>query len=92
MFDKKLSAHLAELSKIIFTDAELNTITKEMDEIVALMDVVKDFTANEDLNTAFAVGLDQIRKDEKCDSTPRSEILKNAAKSSANAFAVPKVV
>ena len=92
MFDIKLSAHLAELSKISFTDAELNTLTKEMDEIVALMDVVKDFTANEDLNTAFAVGLDQIRKDEKSDSTPRSEILKNAAKSSANAFAVPKVV
>ncbi len=92
MFDIKLSAHLAELSKIKFTDAELDEVTKEMNEIVALMDVVADFTANEDLNTASAVGLDQIRADHKCDSTPRSEILKNAAKSKANAFAVPKVV
>ena len=92
MFDIKLSAHLAELSKLSFTETELYEVTKEMNEIVSLMDAVSDFTATEALNTAAAVGLDQIRADVKCGSTPRSEILKNAAKSEKNAFAVPKVV
>jgi aspartyl-tRNA(Asn)/glutamyl-tRNA(Gln) amidotransferase subunit C len=92
LFDKKLSAHLAELSKLSFTEAELNIITNEMDEIVALMDTISDFSEEGTLNKGAAVGLNQIREDVKCDSAPRSEILKNAAKSEKNAFAVPKVV
>ena len=48
MFDVKQTAHLAELSKLSFTEEELNRITREMDEIVALMDTVADFSAEGD--------------------------------------------
>ena len=92
MFDIKLSRHLAELSKISFTEAELLKITDEMNEIVALMDTLADFSTDGVLTQRLSVGLEQIREDKACDSSPRSEILKNAAKRQENAFAVPKVV
>ncbi len=92
MFDVKLAAHLAELSKIKFTEAELAKITKEMDEIIVLMDTVSDFDSTETSETNSAVGLDQIRADIPKASLPRKDILKNAAEKDENAFTVPKVV
>ena len=92
MFDVKLAAHLAELSKIEFTDAELEKITKEMDEIIALMDTVSDFEITENLAVNPTVNMDEIRQDIPKKSMPRKDILKNAAQKTDKAFTVPKVV
>ena len=92
MFDVKLAAHLAELSKIEFTDAELEKITKEMDEIINLMDTVSDFEDTKKSANNPAIGLDEIRNDLKKPSSPREVILKNAAEKDSKAFTVPKVV
>ena len=92
MFDVKLAAHLAELSKIEFTDAELEKITKEMDEIINLMDTVSDFEDTKKSANNTAIGLDEIRNDLKKPSSPREDILKNAAEKDSIAFTVPKVV
>lgn len=92
MFDIKLAAHLAELSKIRFSQNELEKITKEMDEIIALMDTVSDFEATENPAINPAVRLDDIRNDSPLASMPRKDILKNAAKKTDKAFTVPKVV
>lgn len=92
MFDVKLAAHLAELSKIEFTDAELEKITKEMDEIINLMDTVSDFEDTKKSANNKAISLDEIRNDLKKPSSPREEILKNAAEKDSKAFTVPKVV
>ena len=92
MFDIKLAAHLAELSKISFTDDELEKITKEMDEIINLMDTVSDFEYTKRSVTDTAIGLNEIRTDTKKPSAPREDILKNAAEKDKKAFTVPKVV
>ena len=92
MFDIKLATHLAELSKIRFTETELNKITKEMDEIITLMDTVSDFDTTENFVVSSAVGLDQIRKDLPKPSASRKDILKNASQKDKKAFSVPKVV
>ena len=92
MFDINLATHLAELSKIEFTDDELEKITREMDEIISLMDTVSDFEDTKKLANDAAVGLNEIRSDFKKPSSPREDILKNAAKKDGKAFTVPKVV
>ena len=40
MFDLELTAHLAELSKLAFTEDELKAMAEQMSDIVALMDKV----------------------------------------------------
>ena len=42
MFDLELTAHLAELSKLAFTEDELKAMAEQMSDIVALMDKVKE--------------------------------------------------
>ena len=92
MFDTKLATHLAELSKIEFTEKELEKITNEMDEIISLMDTVTDFEGAENIAFNSAKNLNDIRQDTKKTSSPRKDILKNASKKSKTAFTVPKVV
>ena len=92
MFDTKLTKHLADLSKINFTDDEIDTISGEMTEIVALMDTVTEFNTDETFASADLVEFSNLRKDENNDSFPRDEILKNAKGKSKTCFSVPKVV
>lgn len=92
MFDTKLAAHLAELSKLAFTENELNQITKEMNDIIKLMDAVSDFEDNSVTTVNSAVSLGETRKDQPENSLPREDVLKNSAKSNEGCFAVPKVV
>lgn len=92
MFDVKMTAHLAELSKLKFSDEELRRITEEMDEIVALMDTVADFSATGDGFVNDAVDFENLRPDEVKPSFPREEILANGKENNGTAFVVPKVV
>ncbi|MGI6270044.1 MAG: Asp-tRNA(Asn)/Glu-tRNA(Gln) amidotransferase subunit GatC [Candidatus Howiella sp.] len=92
MFDVKQTAHLAELSKLNFTEEELTRITGEMDEIVALMDTVADFSAEGEGFVNDAVAFADLRKDEVQSSFPREEILQNGRENNGTAFIVPKVV
>lgn len=92
MFDTKLTAHLAELSKLEFTETELEKITKEMDDIIALMDTVSSFEDDDTTTVNSAVGISEIRVDEAKTSFDTEDILKNAKQSSEGCFTVPKVV
>lgn len=92
MFDTKLTAHLAELSKLEFTDEELSVITKEMDDIVALMDTVSTFDANDAFHAVDPVEIGNLRKDESRPSMEREDILANAKDNGDTYFKVPKVV
>lgn len=92
MFDVKLTAHLAELSKLNYTEAELEQICGEMDEIVALMDTVADFSAEGDGFVNDPVNFEDLRTDSAEESFPREEILANGKENNGTAFVVPKVV
>ena len=83
---------MAELSKIEFTDNELEKITAEMDEIITLMDTVSDFESDKTAVVNAAVNLEDIRSDTPTPSLPREEVLKNASQKDDKAFTVPKVV
>lgn len=92
MFDETLAAHLAELSKLEFTKEELARMTSEMDDIVRLMDAVRDFDANDRLSTATPTALEALRPDEVVPSMERGDALANAKEKTETFFRVPKVV
>lgn len=92
MFDTKLTAHLAELSKLEFTPEELDQITGEMDAIVALMDTVADADVDQEFAAVDATALAELRADEPRASMDRADILANAKEGTDTCFKVPKVV
>jgi aspartyl-tRNA(Asn)/glutamyl-tRNA(Gln) amidotransferase subunit C len=92
MFDVELTKHLAELSKIEFTDDELNQMTADMTDIINLMDKVCEFDTSKKTYALDAVDYEDLRKDEHRDSYPTEKIVKNAKNIKNNSFVVPKVV
>lgn len=92
MFDIELTRHLAELSKIAFTDEELERINAEMGDIIGLMDKVKDFDKNEKTYALDAVAYKELRADEPKESEAADRILSNAKRVQSGSFTVPKVV
>lgn len=92
MFDSELTKHLARLSKIKFTDDELNKMTDDMTDIIALMDKVCEFKNPVNPYTLDAVDYNNLRKDTHLDSCPPEDITRNAKNVKNNSFVVPKVV
>ena len=92
MFDYELTKHLAELSKLHFTESELQDMTSQMGEIVALMDTISDFDSVSKLDEQNAMAFNDLRKDEVKPSLDRKDILSNAKERSETFFKVPKVV
>ncbi len=92
MFNTDLTKHLAELSKIKFTDSELESMTNDMTNIIAIMDKVKDFDSSKPAYALGAVNYNDLRTDEYRNSYPTEEITSNAKNVKNNSFVVPKVV
>lgn len=92
MFDLSLTKHLADLSKIAFTDDELEKMTEDMTDIIALMDKVCDFEASKETYALNAVSYQDLRKDIPQISLDTEKILKNSNIIKNNSFVVPKVV
>ena len=85
-------AYLAELGKLHFTPDEMETMAKEMTNIIGIMDTVKEidvvYDAEADNKNIY---LNDLREDVKADSFPTEKILQNAVQDE-NCFVVPKVV
>ena len=92
MFDEKLTAHMAELSKLSFPPEELTSMTKDMTDIIALMDTVCDFDPEVKPYALSAVDYEDLRADEHSGSYPAERILENAKNVKNDSFVVPKVV
>ncbi len=92
MFDVEMTKHLAELSKLTFTEEELKKVTAEMTDIIALMDRVKEIDPALETYALPAVRYDELRRDTARESLDTDKIVKNAKAVKDNAFAVPKVV
>lgn len=92
MFDTKLTAHLAELSKLSFTKEELSQMTKEMDVIVDLMNEAQNFSLTQNPTANQPRELSEFRVDIPQESLKREKVLANAKEKSETSFTVPKVV
>ena len=92
MVNSDLIKHLAELSKIDFTDDELEKMTADMTSIINLMDKVCDFDTAKETYALDAVDYNNLRNDEFKPSYPTDKITANAKNVKNNSFVVPKVV
>ena len=88
MFNSDLTKHLAELSKLEFTDEELEQMTADMTNIIA----VCAFDTSKPAYALDAVDYKDLRADEHRNSYQTEEIVKNAKNVKNNSFVVPKVV
>lgn len=92
MVDLSLTKYLADLSKIEFTDEELEKMTEDMKGIIGLMDKVCDFDASKETYVLDSVEYKNLRNDKSEESFPTDKIISNAKNVKNNSFVVPKVV
>ena len=92
MFDSELTRHLAVLSKLTFNDDEIEKMTADMTDIIALMDKVCDFNPEVKPYALDAVDYRNLRKDTHNPSSDTENIISNAKNIKNNSFVVPKVV
>lgn len=83
--------HLAELSKLKFTQEELEDFAKDFESLVELADIVKnaDIQGVRQINI---VDMNLLREDIPQPSTPAEILLQNAPDCQKNSFAVPRIM
>jgi aspartyl-tRNA(Asn)/glutamyl-tRNA(Gln) amidotransferase subunit C len=92
MVDVSLTAHLAKLSKLSFSEEELEHITEQMQDIIALMDKIADYEPSTLLGSDDGKGFSTLRKDQPLPSFHREDILGNSDDTKDGCFTVSKVV
>lgn len=84
--------YLAELSKLEFSDKELDKTASQMTDIIELMDSVKEIDITYDAyKDNHDVYINDLREDVISESMPTPKVLQNAVNTN-NCFVVPKVV
>ena len=83
--------HLAELSKLKFTQEELEDFAKDFESLVELADIVKnaDIQGVRQINI---VDMNLLREDIPQPSMPAEVLLQNAPDCQKNSFAVPRIM
>ena len=89
--DIKEIEHLAELSKLKFTEEELKEISKDLDSLVELADIVKnsDITGSSRINI---IDMSDLREDKAQPSTPVDVLLQNSPVVNKDSFVVPRIM
>ena len=91
--DEALVRHVAHLSRLALTDAEVSAMAGELSRIVAYIDLLAEVPTEGVEPTAYALALRNVfRADEVCPSLGAARALANAAESEASSFKVPKVL
>lgn len=92
MFDLNEVRHIAELSKLEFSNDELTDVMNDMNEIVNIMDIICDFDNRITEYRLNAIKCDDLRDGETEKSCATEVITSNSAKVENNAFIVPRVI
>lgn len=90
---KKDVEHIAKLANLEFTDAEKETLTHEMNEILQHIEKLNALdTSNVEPLSQVIETNNVFREDEVKPSIPTEEALKNAPEKTEEHFKVPKVI
>lgn len=89
--DIKEIQHLAELSKLEFSEEELKSFGFEFEKLIELADTIKNanVTADKKINV---LEMKELREDEAKNSFSSEDILKNAPDKKKDCFVVPRIV
>lgn len=86
-------AHLAELSRITLTDAETDTLTRDLDQILGAIAKVSEVAAADVPATSHPVPLTNVtRPDEVRDVLTQEEALSNAPEQADGKFRVTAIL
>ena len=83
--------HLAELSKLTFTENELKDFMKDFESIVALADTIKNVEVDGDVKV-HTIDLQELREDEMKESSSVEDLVMNAPESEMGCFVVPRIM
>lgn len=83
--------HLANLSKLSFSDSEIESFNKDFDNILNFVSDIEKSNINSSHQPTI-VEIDDLREDEIVDSLSQEDILKNAPEQAEGCFVVPQVV
>lgn len=85
--------HIANLSKLNFTDNELEKLVVQLENIVEFAEQLNEVNVEDIKPTAHIIDKSNIfRKDEIHESFERAEMLRNAPSKDCGCISVPKVV
>ncbi len=85
--------HLANLSKLEFTDAEIEKLQKDLEEIVGFANSLNEINTDNITERDYILDNENVlRKDEVKPSFDRKEMLKNAITKEAGCVSVPKTI
>lgn len=83
--------HLYELSKISYTESEIEKMSEKMDDIILLMDKIKTADLSTDVGFEKNDDYKNLRKDIPQDAYS-DKLMSNAKCTENNSFSVPKVM
>ena len=92
MITKKDVLHIAKLSKLEFSDEEIEKFTTEMSTIVEYVNTLQGVDTSDVEDQTSVLPLNDLRADEVEPSLSQEEAIKNAPKKRAGGFSVPQVV
>jgi len=85
--------HIAKLAKLSLSDEEVEKYSKDLGDIATFVEQLNEIDISGVEPTAHILDKKNVfRKDEKKESFPREQILKNAPSKEAGCISVPKVV
>ena len=92
--EKSTLLHIAELSKLSFSDEEAEVMMEQMGDIIDLMDTIRDAQLEyDDTGDKNEIPYWQLRTDTATGSFPAEKLLKNAeTDGTGSCYTIPKMI
>ncbi len=85
--------HISLLSRLLFTDEEIETFTKDLDSILEYISKISELNTENIEPTSHVVPLENVMRDDIVKpSLSIEEALQNAPDKESNCFKVPKIL
>lgn len=90
---KETVTHVADLSRLVFSEAEAERLAAEMGEVLVYMETLNQLDTKDVKPTEHILPVQNVfRADEVKPSLPIDEVLANAPDADAGCFKVPRVL
>ncbi|QQK79338.1 Asp-tRNA(Asn)/Glu-tRNA(Gln) amidotransferase subunit GatC [Salicibibacter cibi] len=90
---KEQVKHVADLARLTFSDDDLETFAKQMDDVIQYAERLNELDTEDVVPTTHVMDVRNVlREDEVRPSMKREDVLKNAPASKDGQFEVPSVL
>lgn len=92
--DRAALDHIAELSKLSFTDEESEAMAEQMGDIITLMDTIRSIDIQyDDTKDKNEIAYDMLREDKAAESFPAERLLQNTETGGdGDCYVLPKMM